>query len=112
LPYFCRTFAAFSPSSAFHAAPLASTARTPLFAGHDENPQSWACIASLIETCKLNGVDPQVYFADVIARLVKLWPAARFDKFMPWIWTPSTSPRREYPADRAKTHRLQSNAKN
>jgi hypothetical protein len=24
--------------------------------------ENWACLASLIETCKLNGVNPQVYF--------------------------------------------------
>ena len=45
-----------------------------------------ACIASLIETCKLNGVDPQAYFADVLTRLVDLWPAARLDELMPWTW--------------------------
>jgi hypothetical protein len=37
--------------------------------------QNLAEIASLIETCKLNGVDPQAYFADVLTRLVNLWPA-------------------------------------
>ena len=30
-----------------------------LFAGSDEGGENWACLASLIETCKLNGVDPQ-----------------------------------------------------
>ena len=28
-----------------------------LFAGCDEGAEAWACVASLIETCKLNGVD-------------------------------------------------------
>jgi len=41
-------------------------------------------IASLIETCKLNGVDPQAYFADVLTRLVNLWPASRLVELMPW----------------------------
>jgi glucose-6-phosphate 1-dehydrogenase len=37
--------------------------KNALFAGHDEGAENWACIASLIETCKLNGADPQAYFA-------------------------------------------------
>jgi len=43
-------------------------------------------IASLIETCKLNHVDPQAYFADVLVKLVNLWPASRIDELMPWNW--------------------------
>ena len=29
--------------------------------GHDQGAETWACIASLVETCKLTGVDPQAY---------------------------------------------------
>ena len=53
-----------------------------------EGAENWACIASLIETCKLNGVDPQAYFADVLTSLVNLWPASRLDELMPWAWAP------------------------
>ena len=53
--------------------PLVLNRKNALFAGHDEGAENWACIASLIETCKLNGVDPQAYFADVLTRLVNLW---------------------------------------
>ncbi len=42
----------------------------PLFAGSDGGGENWAVIASLIETCKLRGVDPQVYLADVLGRIV------------------------------------------
>jgi len=38
--------------------PQALTRKNALFAGHDEDGQSWARIASLIETCRLNDVDP------------------------------------------------------
>jgi len=34
--------------------------------------------------CKLNGVDPQTYFTDVLTKLVNLWPASRLDELMPW----------------------------
>jgi len=43
-------------------------------------------IASLIETCKLNDVDPQAYFADVLLKVVNLWPASRIDELMPCAW--------------------------
>jgi transposase len=52
----------------------------------DNGAESWACIASLIETCKLNGVDPQPYLTDVLTKLVNLWPASRIDELMPWAW--------------------------
>ena len=51
-----------------------------------EGAENWACIASLIETCKLNGADPQAYFADVLTRLINLWPASQLDQLMPWVW--------------------------
>ena len=60
--------------------------KNALFAGHDQGAENWACIASLIETCKLNGVDPQAYFTDVLTKLVNLWPASRIDELMPWAW--------------------------
>jgi len=41
--------------------PIALNRKNALFAGHDAGAENWACLASLIETCKLNGVDPQCY---------------------------------------------------
>jgi transposase len=41
-------------------------------------------IASLIETCKLNAVDPHAYLADVLSRLFKRHPASQIDQLMPW----------------------------
>ena len=70
--------------------PIVLNRKNALFAGHDEGAENWACIASLIETCKLNSVDPQAYFADVLTRLVNLWPASRLDELMPWAWCAST----------------------
>jgi IS66 C-terminal element len=65
--------------------------KNALFAGHDLGAASWACVASLVETCKLNGVDPQAYFADVLTKLVNLWPASRIDELMPWAWAAARS---------------------
>ena len=71
--------------------PIVLNRKNALFAGHDEGAQNWACIASLIETCKLNGVDPQAYFAEVLIRLVNLWPASRVDELMLWVWATQRS---------------------
>jgi hypothetical protein len=59
------------------------TRKNALFAGHDEGAVNWACIAALVETCKLNGVDPETDFADVLTKLVNLWPAAHLDELLP-----------------------------
>ena len=64
--------------------PVALSRKNALFAGSDEGGTNWAAIASLIETCKLNGVDPQAYFTDLLTRLVNGWPQARIDELMPW----------------------------
>jgi hypothetical protein len=53
-------------------------------AGCDNGAENWACIASLVETCKLNGADPQAYLTDVLTKLVNLWPASCIDQLMPW----------------------------
>lgn len=67
--------------------PIALSRKNALFAGHDMGAESWAMIASLLETCKLNGVDPLAWLTDVLAKLVNLWPAARIDELMPWAYT-------------------------
>ena len=68
--------------------------KNALFAGHDQGAENWACIASLIETCKLHGVDTQAYFTDVLTKLVNLWPASRLDELMPWTWVAERSTNR------------------
>ena len=71
--------------------PLVLNRKNALFAGHDHGAENWACIASLIESCKLNGVDPQAYLTDVLTKLVNLWPASRLDELMPWAWATERS---------------------
>ena len=43
-------------------------------------------VASLIETCKLVGVEPHAYLADVIARIVQGHPNSRLDELLPWAY--------------------------
>jgi hypothetical protein len=45
---------------------------------------NWAIAASLIETCKLNCVNPLAWMTDALTKLVNLWPASRIVELMPW----------------------------
>lgn len=64
--------------------PLALGRKNHLFAGSDGGAEHWAVLASLIETCKLNGVDPQAYLADVISRIVEGHSQSDIDALLPW----------------------------
>ena len=57
-----------------------------LFAGSKAGGERAAAIYSVIETAKLNGVEPQAYIADVIEKIASGWPASRWDELMPWNW--------------------------
>ena len=65
---------------------IALSRKNALFAGSDEGAQNWAAIASLIETCKLNAVNPHAWLADTLTKLVNRWPASRIDELMPWTY--------------------------
>ncbi len=69
--------------------PIALNRKNALFAGSDGGGAHWAAIASLVETCKLNGVDPQAYLADVIARIVAGHPQSQLDELLPWAYAPA-----------------------
>lgn len=66
--------------------PIALNRKNALFAGSDEGGANWATIASLIETCKLNGVNPHAWLTDTLTKLVNRWPASRIDELMPWAY--------------------------
>ena len=66
--------------------PIALSRKNALFAGSDQGGVHWGVIASLIETAKLNAVDPQAYLADALTRLVNRHPASRIDDLMPWAY--------------------------
>jgi transposase len=57
-----------------------------LFCGSDAGGKRAACMYTLIETCRMNGVDPQAYLADVLARIAD-YPIHRIDELLPWRWT-------------------------
>jgi len=54
-------------------------------AGSDSGGRRAAAIYTLIETCKLNDVDPRAWLADVLARLAD-HPSSRLAELLPWNW--------------------------
>lgn len=66
--------------------PLALNRKNALFAGSDGGGEHWAILASFIQTCKLNNLDPEAYLADVFIRFVAGHPVNRLDELLPWNW--------------------------
>lgn len=62
-----------------------------LFAGSDAGGRRAAALYSLIESAKLNGLNPQLYIADVLARIGN-HPARHIAELLPWNWNPDTVP--------------------
>ena len=56
-----------------------------LFAGADAGGERAAALYSLIETAKLNDLDPEAYLRDVLARIAD-HPIKRIDELLPWNW--------------------------
>lgn len=68
--------------------PLTLNRKNSLFAGSDGGGRHWAVLASLVETCKLNGVEPQAYIGDVLTKLVNGHLQSRLDELLPWAYSP------------------------
>jgi hypothetical protein len=56
-----------------------------LFAGSDQGGERAAAMYSLIQTAKLNGIDPRAWLADVLARIADM-PQQRLHELLPWNW--------------------------
>ena len=48
------------------------------------------CTYTTIETAKMNGIDPQAYLADILARIAD-HPSRQIDALLPWRWKPLTA---------------------
>ncbi|MBB4274108.1 hypothetical protein GGE12_001863 [Rhizobium mongolense] len=58
--------------------------KNALFAGHDVGAENWATIASLIETCKLNAVDPQAYLTNTLTAIINGHKQSQIEALLPW----------------------------
>lgn len=71
--------------------PLTLGRKNYLFAGSDAGGRRAAVMYTLIETARMNDIDPEAWLTDVIARIAD-HPINRIDELLPWNWrTPQTS---------------------
>ncbi|HMR37494.1 MAG: IS66 family transposase [Paracoccaceae bacterium] len=70
--------------------PIALNRKNALFAGHDEGGIAWGRIASLIETCKINGVEPFAWLTATLTAIAAGHPKSRIDDLLPWNFKPSS----------------------
>jgi transposase len=64
--------------------PIALNRKNALFAGHDEGGKAWGRIASLIETAKVNDVEPFTYLKATLEAIARGHPRSRIDDLLPW----------------------------
>jgi hypothetical protein len=67
---------------------IAMTRKNYLFAGSDSGGTRAAAMYTLIETAKMNGLDPEAYLRDLIGRIAD-HPINRIAELLPWNWRPS-----------------------
>ena len=67
--------------------PIGVGRRNWLFAGSDAGGETLARALTVIETAKMNGLDPQAYLADILDRIHDHMNT-RFGELLPWNWTP------------------------
>jgi len=65
-----------------------------LFAGADTGAETLARAMTIVETAKMNGLDPQAYLADILARIHD-HKINRLDELLPWNWAPLAAPNAE-----------------
>ena len=63
-----------------------------LFAGSDSGGERAAAIYTLIQTAKLNGISPEIYLRDILAKIAGGHTINRIGELLPWTITPHTAP--------------------
>jgi hypothetical protein len=67
--------------------PIAMGRRNSLFSGSEGCAESWAILASLVNTAKLHELDPQAYLADVLERIVSgQTKSHQLHELLAWNW--------------------------
>ncbi|EEE35064.1 transposase IS66 [Rhodobacteraceae bacterium KLH11] len=64
--------------------PIALNRKNALFAGHDVGAQNWAILASMIETCKLNGIDPHAWLTQTLTAIARGHKQSQINDLLPW----------------------------
>ena len=67
--------------------PISIGKKNSLFCGNEGGGETWAILASLLNTCKLHGVDPETYLSDVLERMVSgATKNNRLHELLVWNW--------------------------
>ena len=66
--------------------PIALGRKNHLFAGSDGGAARWAIVVSLLDTAKVNEVEPFAYLKDVLERMSSGHPMSWLDELLPWNW--------------------------
>lgn len=64
--------------------PIALRRKNALFAGHNAGAENCAVIASLIETCKMNGIDPHAWLSATLTTIVQGHKQSQIQDLLPW----------------------------
>ena len=64
--------------------PQTITRKNSLFAGSEGGGRTWATLATLLQTCKMNSVDPLAWLCQTLTRIAQGWPASEIEALMPW----------------------------
>jgi transposase len=68
--------------------PQAIVRKNSLFAGSAGGGRTWASIATMLQTCKMNGVDPYAWAKLTLERIANRWPNSDIEALMPWNFKP------------------------
>ncbi|UVK48054.1 IS66 family transposase (plasmid) [Mesorhizobium sp. AR07] len=68
--------------------PQTITRKNSLFAGSHGGGQTWATVATLLQTCKMNNIDPLDWLSQALTRIAQGWPASEIEMLMPWNFKP------------------------
>ena len=66
---------------------MAITRKNALFAGSEAGGDTWATIASLLATARLNDVDPNAWLTQTLKRIAAGWPNKDIDALLPQNFT-------------------------
>ncbi len=74
--------------------PIALGRKNSLFSGNEGGGESWAILSTLVNTAKLNGLDPETYLTDVLERMVSgRTTNDRLHELLAWNWKPESQTR-------------------
>ncbi len=60
--------------------------KNDLFCGSDAGGQRAACVYAILETCEMNGINPEAYLTDILGRIAD-YSISPINALLPWFWT-------------------------